>query len=60
MRDIKFRAWDKNNRKMFYDIQEATCYWNGVFNEDIIQEDGFGDVLKKQDIYEVMQYTRTT
>lgn len=60
MREIKFRAWDKYYKKMFYDIQEATCYWNGVFNEDIIREDSFSDVLKKQDIYEVMQYTRTT
>lgn len=59
MRPIKFRAWDRNNKKMFYDIQEATCYWNGVFDEDIIQEDSFSDVLKKQDIYEVMQFTRT-
>jgi hypothetical protein len=24
MREIKFRAWDKINKKMFYDVQD--CY----------------------------------
>lgn len=56
-REIKFRAWGKNKNKMFYDVQETTCYWNGVFDSDVIQEDSFSDVLKKQDIYEVMQFT---
>ena len=57
MREIRFRTWDKSRNKMFYDVQETSCYWNGVFNHDVIQEDNFGDVLDKKDIYEVMQFT---
>ena len=57
MREIKFRAWDKSKNKMFYDVQETSCYWNGIFNPDVIQEDNFGYILDKKDVYEVMQFT---
>lgn len=57
MREIKFRAWDKSKNKMFYDVQETSCYWNGVFNPDVIQEDNFGYILDKEDVYELMQFT---
>ena len=57
MREIKFRAWDKSKNKMFYDVQETSCYWDGIFNPDVIQEDNFGYILDKKDVYEVMQYT---
>ena len=56
-REIKFRAWDKSKNKMFYDVQETSCYWNGVFIHDFIQEDNFGYILDKKDVYEVMQFT---
>lgn len=56
-REIKFRAWDKSKNKMFYDVQETSCYWNGLFNPDVIQEDNFGYILDKKDVYEVMQFT---
>ena len=53
MRDIKFRAWDKDERKMIYEVEKTyddTCRGKGVY------EACFGDVLES-DRYEVMQFT---
>ena len=50
-REIKFRAWDKNDNEMRYDAQDTYDY---IVNN--IMEDCFGDVLKSER-YEVMQYT---
>jgi len=46
MRPIKFRAWDKENKKM-YD-------WDFVWENDLIPLDA-GDEIS--DMYEVMQFT---
>lgn len=53
MREIKFRAWDKKENKMYYDAQDTYDY---MCNRKGCLEENFGDVLK-DDRYVVMQYT---
>lgn len=48
-REIKFRAWDKEEKKMFYDVQNA-------YDSEPVWYGGFGEFLGDQS-YEVMQYT---
>lgn len=51
MRDIKFRVWDKRWNKMIYDVQDT-------FEENYtLGIDYFGQYLKNEDSFEVMQYT---
>ena len=50
-REIKFRVWDKEDKKMKYDAQDTYDYMRNN-----IMEDCFGDVLNNEN-YEVMQYT---
>ena len=53
MREIKFRFWDKENKKMIYGAEETYDYGaSGV----PIMEDNFGLLLKNSGEY-VMQYT---
>lgn len=50
---IKFRAWDKEQREMIYDVQNTydfTCNGSGAM------EPSFQDVLKNKDRYDVMQF----
>jgi uncharacterized phage protein (TIGR01671 family) len=47
MREIKFRAWDIIQQKMFYDVQDT-------YDEN--NADHFGGLLNNK-IYHVMQYT---
>ena len=47
MREIKFRAFDKVNKRMLYNIQ----------NEYDGDEQCFGSYLNMTDFYEVMEYT---
>ena len=50
MREIKFRAWDKEENKMIYDIQDE-------FEERTsLGMDSFGHYLNDDD-FEIMQYT---
>ena len=52
MREIKFRAWDKIEKRMYYDVQDTydfRCNGKGCL------EESFGDVLKN-DKYIVLQY----
>ena len=49
MREIKFRAWDKDKKEMFF-VQRLNCF---LFNAPSKYEDGSG-VPKN---YEIMQYT---
>lgn len=63
MREIKFRAWDKNKKMMAYDIQKeydtvvGVRYWkDGKITEDEPGEDSFGHYLEQPNIYEVMQF----
>ena len=50
---IKFRAWDKEEKEMIYDVQNTydyTCNGSGAM------EPSFKDVLEDKDRYEVMQF----
>lgn len=54
--EIKFRAWDKGENEMIYDVQntyDCRCYGQGAY------EKSFGSVLSEQE-YIVMQYTNLT
>lgn len=48
MVDIRFRAWHKLKKRMYYDVQDVYC--------DIEFGDCFGDILKDAN-FEVMMYT---
>lgn len=51
--EIKFRAWDKEEKEMIYDVQNTydfTCNGSGAM------EPSFKDVLEDKDRYEVMQF----
>ena len=50
MRSIKFRAWDNDEKKMFYDVEHT-------YRGDIVPMACFGWVLDCSNLYEVMQYT---
>lgn len=55
MREIKFRAWDKEDREMYYNAEQTydyRCKGSGCYRAS------FGEVLENE-MYEVMQYTRT-
>ena len=55
-REIKFRAWDKKDKEMYYDIQkgiEFTDLSHYTFDEFLGYPEGMGDYHK----WEVMQYT---
>jgi uncharacterized phage protein (TIGR01671 family) len=53
MREIKFRAWDKKEKKMYYDVQDT---YDFMINNGGCFEESFKDVLE-YDNYVVMQYT---
>lgn len=53
MRKIKFRAWDKKEKKMYYDVQDT---YDFMINNGGCFEESFKDVLE-YDNYVVMQYT---
>ena len=53
MREIKFRAWNKEENKMYYDVQNAYDY--GCRGNNIMA-DSFGEILEDNNL-EVMQYT---
>ena len=53
MREIKFRAWDKKEKKMHYDVQNI---YDFMINNGGCFEESFKDVLE-YDNYVVMQYT---
>lgn len=50
-REIKFRAWDKNDRKMFYSNKEVTV-WAGGLEPSINTDNG-----KIMSDFELMQFT---
>lgn len=52
-RVFKFRAWDKKENKMYYNVQDTYDY---MCNGKGCLEENFGDVLE-DDKYIVMQYT---
>lgn len=52
-REIKFRAWDKKEKKMYYDVQNT---YDFMINNGGCFEESFKDVLE-YDNYVVMQYT---
>lgn len=55
MREIKFRAWDKDEKKMIYDAQD-TYDWGACGCK--IPASNFGELLKScPEFFEVMQYT---
>lgn len=59
MRKIKFRAWNKQIKKMYYDVQNTyDDDPRGVFG-DISPSISysFGSLLDETEIWEVMQYT---
>lgn len=53
MREIKFRAWDTKEKKMYYDAQNT---YDFMINNGGCFEESFKDVLE-YDNYVVMQYT---
>lgn len=53
MREIKFRAWDTKEKKMYYDAQNT---YDFMINNGGCFEENFKDVLE-YDNYVVMQYT---
>ena len=50
MREIEFRAWDKNENKMFYNVEHEYDFYEGC-------ETSFGNILDMTEMFEVMQYT---
>ena len=52
MVDIRFRAWDKLKKHMYYDVQDIYC--------DSELGDCFGDILSSPSKFEVMMYTGVT
>jgi len=63
MREIKFRAWNKQEKMMAYDIQNeydtiaGVCYWkNGNKTDKEPGMSSFGSYLRDND-YVVMQFT---
>lgn len=52
-REIKFRAWDKEEKCMIFDVQNTYDYGAGGCKA---MEESFGCLLKNRD-FEVMQYT---
>lgn len=54
MREIKFRAWDKEIKKMYFDVQG--CYDYMGYPEKAPAATTFDDLLKDKN-YIVMQYT---
>ena len=69
MRDIKFRAWNKGEKRMYFNVQDAYdmlhCH-NVEYSDErncgcsaldhVFSPSSFGEVLGDKD-YEVMQYT---
>ena len=56
MREIKFRAWDKQEKRMYSNAEQTYdygCQGTGCFSGS------FGSVLEDNESFEVMQYTRT-
>ena len=51
MRDIKFRAWNKNNKRMFFDIQ------NKAYIDDYDSPVTFDEWLSSPRDWDVMQFT---
>lgn len=62
MREIKFRAWDKENKKIFYDTEvkyrtDLCVTLDGDLTENYIGGDGSYAVEYVNDNYNIMQYT---
>lgn len=68
MREIKYRAWDKSNNKMYYDVERCydtlSCFGGntnmivssfGEILEDKLQDKDYNDLEENR--YEVQQYT---
>lgn len=55
MRDIRFRAWNKEDKEMLYDVEKTYDY--GCRNDNKVMANSFADVLEDER-YEVMQFTR--
>lgn len=62
MREIKFRAWDNQEKKMHYDVQNASdmepigedfCSFERILN--VTMEDDYGEIENTRR-FEVMQY----
>ena len=51
---IKFRAWDKEEKQMIYDVQNTYDY--GCCNGEGAIEESFKNVLEDNNRYEVMQF----
>ena len=49
MREIKFRAWDKQEKKMVYDVERT-------YDGDPVEMSSFGMLIDCPDFYDVMQY----
>lgn len=49
MREIKFRCWDKEYKKMYFDVQ-------GMYDSEPTWYGGFGEIIEN-DRFVVMQYT---
>ena len=58
MREIKFRAWNKEKNIMVYDNEDGSAYyWDGMYASDV---DGVNTILNSQttlETYDLMQYT---
>lgn len=51
--EIKFRAWDKEEKEMIYDVQNTYDFACDGFGA---MEPSFKDVLEDKDRYEIMQF----
>ena len=54
MREIKFRAWQKIDKEMLYNVEKTYDY--GCRGDNYVQEHNFSDVLEDKR-YVVMQFT---
>jgi uncharacterized phage protein (TIGR01671 family) len=56
MREIKFRAWSKSEKKMLFPLPVCSIIHNGA-SESFLQKVGLDHCLASVKYYEVMQYT---
>ena len=57
MREIKFRAWDKQERVMYENAQGAYDFTDMFTSGDAIPATCFQEILDKPDRWDIMQYT---